>query len=242
MAALSGCGEELAELTPEEEAAVISYSAHVISKYNKRQTDGIIRVPNQLLEEAEAAVQEPEQPEPMPEEFAEEPVEETSEEPAEESGETDSAPIDTTPIDTSTPEVDLGQFVHLADGLTAAWTYTEVSDHYVDSNAMSITAGRNKVYVILTIDIKNNTGSAIPCDVLQYGPVFHLWTNGKGKTPNAVTILLNDFSTFQGTVPAGQTVSTKLFFQKSLSGVSPEDSYELDVTLDGSTGRVGKAG
>lgn len=36
-----GCGEKVYEMTNEEEAAVVYYSAHAVTKFNKRQSEGI---------------------------------------------------------------------------------------------------------------------------------------------------------------------------------------------------------
>ena len=37
---LSGCGEALYELTPEEQAAIVSYASHTVAKFNNYQKDG----------------------------------------------------------------------------------------------------------------------------------------------------------------------------------------------------------
>ena len=42
--AVTGCGDKLTSLTPDQENAVISYSSHVVSKFNKNQTDGVTYV------------------------------------------------------------------------------------------------------------------------------------------------------------------------------------------------------
>ncbi len=36
-----GCGDRIYELTEEEEAVIVHYSAHAVSKFNKRQSEGI---------------------------------------------------------------------------------------------------------------------------------------------------------------------------------------------------------
>ena len=53
---LTGCGEAPYELTDEEQQLIVSYSAHVVSKFNRYQKDGLTHVPN--LEEELADEQE----------------------------------------------------------------------------------------------------------------------------------------------------------------------------------------
>ena len=46
---LSGCGEALYELTPEEQAAIVSYASHTVAKFNNYQKDGEIFVRKDIL-------------------------------------------------------------------------------------------------------------------------------------------------------------------------------------------------
>ncbi len=46
----AGCGEALYELTPEEQAAVVSYASHVVAKYNSYQKDGEVFVQQEVLD------------------------------------------------------------------------------------------------------------------------------------------------------------------------------------------------
>ena len=41
---LGGCGEQPIELTEQEEQTIVDYAAHVVSKYNIKQQDGIVRL------------------------------------------------------------------------------------------------------------------------------------------------------------------------------------------------------
>ena len=226
--AFSGCGEPLADLTEEEEATIVAYSAHVVSKYNKRQPDGVCRV--FLPDEPE----EPEEPAESEEPYAEELPEEESpdEAPASEpSAAQEAAPEDSTPV------VDLASFLG-SPSLNMNWTYTEVTQSYVNNDAISITAGNNNAYVVLTIKVTNPTETDQPLNVLEQAPGFGLKVNGQGKIPCSLTILPTDLSTFEGTIPAGSTVETQLFFQRPVSEIQADDLYALVVTLNGESGKV----
>lgn len=229
----SGCGEQLADLTEDEENTIIAYASHIVSKYNKRQPDGICRVY-------------------LPDEEEEEPVEETPEEPQEETEE--KAPEQEEPGDLpeeeepvspeysgseDVPEMDLVSILGLS-GVTAQWTRTEVTSSYVSEDAMSIAPARGNAYVVLTIELSNPGAEPVNVDVLSLNPGFMLWANGREKIPYSLTILPTDFSTFVGTVEPGQTIETQLFFQRNIDKITEEDRYALDVTLNGNTGRVVK--
>ena len=72
---LTGCQlvTPMYEMTPEEEAAIVAYSAKIISKYNQKQGDGMTRVyKKDMLEAEKVGEAEEANPEETPEEGSEE--------------------------------------------------------------------------------------------------------------------------------------------------------------------------
>ena len=68
---LGGCGEQPIELTEQEEQTIVDYAAHVVSKYNIKQQDGIVRLSKseETTETADTeAVEQPDSTEQMPSE------------------------------------------------------------------------------------------------------------------------------------------------------------------------------
>ena len=54
----TGCGEKAIQLTDEEEGLIVDYTAHVVSKFNTRQPDGLVYVDtSQEEEESEEPVE-----------------------------------------------------------------------------------------------------------------------------------------------------------------------------------------
>ena len=237
--ALSGCGEALVDLTPEEEAVIVAYGSHIVSKYNKRQPDGVVRVfmPEEETEETEETSEEPEETSEEPKETeASSEEEKNSDEPKEEN-----APEEKPEFAGSedVPDVELGEFLGY-DTLKMRWTHTEVTQSYVSNDAMSFTASNGFAYVVLTIKVTNEGAEPKEMDILSLSPQFMLWTNGREKQKSSLTIVPTDFSTYRGTIGPGETVETQIFFQRALDRIAPEDRYALDVTLNGQTGRVTK--
>ena len=81
--AAGGCGEKPITMTQDEEAMIVAYAAHVVSKFNTRQPDGLSHVPIAVYEKK--TMGETEQPEEPEEEEPEESEEPVQEEPKEES-------------------------------------------------------------------------------------------------------------------------------------------------------------
>ena len=254
----TGCGQSLVDMTGDEEAAVVAYASHVVSKYNKRQPDGLKRV--FLSEEVLAEDLELGEKEDEPDsEAAETEVEEETEssKPKDTTGGSTRTASSASPdeeeeiegageegseeVSSSEPVSEpLGEFLGFS-GLTIDWTYTEVTNNFVSNDAMSISAGNGNVYVVLTMELTNGTMEDIPVDILSLSPKFTLLYSGQetsGKTVQALTILPTDLSTYTGTVPAGGHATTQLFFLRKAEKVTSDDVYALDVSYDGRTDRI----
>ena len=199
--ALGGCGSEPYELTEQERSTIVSYSAHIISKYNKLQTEGIKYVD---MDEVEG-------------EETEEPAENTDEpEGSESSAEgTDNPGGGETPEETA-PDADLNDLI-AAEGVTLSYQGYEVKKAYMENDAYALEAPEGKAYLVLNFDITNESGSAAAVDSISSNPTFHaLYTDENGaekKAAPVVTMLSNDFSTIEKTIESGETQRVVLFFE-----------------------------
>ena len=225
----SGCGEALVNLTDEEAESIVAYSAHVISKYNKRQPDGVVRV---FMTEEETKEEEPEPPESEAGETESEAPEASDEELS--GGE--SSPEQEEP---TIPTVDLSSFIGRPD-LSINWTNTLLTQNYISNDAMSVSSGADEAYVVLTMEITNPGTEDTELNMLELNCDFKLWINGSKRIPFAITILPSDFPTFTGVIPAGQTVKSEVFFKRTLDEISEEDLYALEVVYNGESGIVEK--
>lgn len=219
---LGGCGEAPYELTKEEENIVVNYAAHVLAKYNKYQKDGLTYV----LEEEPAG-------EPV--------IEEAAEEPAEIS---DTAPESTEAGYTAgeTENTDLAETAALQDifgmdGLNIAYVGARIADSYTESDYYALNPDPGKFFLIVGIDVSNTSDAAVNLNILGSMPQFTATVNQNITSASEVTILTEDFSTYEGTIEAGETVETVLLFQIP-DTVSTIDSLDVNAVLNGNNYRI----
>lgn len=251
MLLMTGCGDQLVDLTDEEEAKIVTYAAHVISKFNKKQPDGLCYVPIVETEmEGEAAggtsATEPgmqpgsdgtqgasgELPEGYhdPEEFADVPTTTGTNVDAID-------PVASAYASNATP-MELSDVIGI-EGFDMQWTGTQVADDYVDpSGATLATPNKGNRYVILTVTIKNTTDHDLRCNIAELVPAIALIVNGSQKLDAAQMLVSTDFATYNADVPAGQSVDTCIFFQRKAGDIADSDTYDLEVTLNGVTGSI----
>lgn len=218
--AAGGCGEKPITLTPEEESMIVHYAAHVVSKFNTRQPDGLCNVSEQepdteLIAEATEQVDEPstEADTQAPADGGEQVAPET-EQPEEE------------PVLTLTEALGL-------DGISAEFTGAEVKDSYTKPDYYALDASDGNVFVIVHISLDNTTDSDITCDMLSDKRTFAALVNDTVKAKARTTILLNDLGTYQGVIGAKESVDTVLLFEVPADEVSSVNSIRLTVEKDG---------
>ena len=239
--ALTGCGEQVADMTESEEAQIVTYAAHIVSKYNKKQPDGIVYVYIPETESTSSPLsQEPSQQEPDAGELPE--------------GYYDPAEFEDVPTTTGTnmdaiePEgaavssdatpMELSDVIGIP-GLDMQWTGTTTADDYVDpSGATLATPNKGNRYVILTVTIRNTTDDTIRCNIAELVPAIALIVNGSERIDASQMLVSTDFATFNADIGPGESVDTNIFFQRKASEIADSDAYGLEVTLNGVTGSI----
>lgn len=213
---LGGCGDAPYDLTESEENVIVNYSAHVVTKYNTYQKEGLTYVEPESTETVDA--------------------DETSEPVAEETAETSANPgADTGSTETGI-EMPVTVTATLADlfgvpGVEFTYVGARVDGSYLAGDYYAMYPDTGKVYVILGIDITNTSETPLDIDILSKIPKFTAIVNGTVKSSAEMTVLNDDFSTFQETMMAGNTRETVLIFQVPDS-VTTVDSLQLYVQLD----------
>lgn len=218
----SGCGEALYEMTPEEEAAVVSYAAHAVSKYNTFQQDGEIYIQKDevaLTEEAETEITETEIAETDADGMVEPLVEEDAEaEVAETAGKvTEGA--------TLTEALDLGV-------VRAEYMGNALYKTYKKSDVFAIDAREGKQLLVLDVNLTNTIDQDLHIDILAMTPTFRAVINGSETVPLQTTILPDDLSTYQQDILAGATNTAVLVFEIP-QDIQEVSSIQLKVTMNG---------
>lgn len=205
---LGGCGEAPYELTEAEENVIVNYAAHVVTKYNSYQKEGLTYV------DLEAAGEET---------AAEQMVAETQTQPdvqAETSGDAQDNAL-------TVPEYQSATLTDLfgAPGLTVDYVGARLANGYAKGGYYALYPDAGNIYLILGVDITNSGETPIVVDYLAKNAGFEVFVNNEVSSKAETTILTEDFSTFASTLGAGETRETILLFQV------PETVTSLD-TLD----------
>ena len=140
---LSGCGMQEApyELTEEEQKLIVSYSAHVVSKFNNYQKDGLTFVP-------EIKEEEPEQPvETIPESEQQENLPDFG---MTEDG-TDSTGDELAPEEPAA-QATLSS-VYAETGLNITYLGSEVTGSYMQDSIYAVNAGYGKKLLVVKLNV-----------------------------------------------------------------------------------------
>lgn len=211
---MGGCGEEAYTLTESEEKLIVDYSAHVVAKYNTYQKEGLAYVWPEKVQEDE--------PETKPVESEEETVAEVP---------------DTTGSGSSEEIVYAENAVTLNEifgkpGISLSYLGAKLADSYEDSY-YSMYPDAGKRYLVLGIDVKNESSAPVDVDYVSDMAKFRVTLNGGIKATSEITLLLQDFSSFDAILDAGETRETILMFQIP-DTVDSIERVELVVETDDS--------
>ncbi len=213
---LSGCGTALYEMTPEEENIIIHSAAYFVAKHNIQQKDGVadVRIPEGSEEEQTTEIVEDTE--------NTESTEQTNE--GDVSGETEEPQVDPNAIDM----VDV--IGHRAD-LTVVYDGSEVKSSFDDGGAYIIDAAAGKTYYVMKFKVTNITDADVELDNISANLEFKL-VSGDVSAKAEWTALTNDFSTYLGTIPAGQTVDTVLLFELTEAEAASISTPTLQISID----------
>ncbi len=242
---LSGCGEKMLTITEEESDIIASYSAKLISKFNLHQKTGYCNAYTTAADLGIVATPRPEDQ--VPDDIivldgTDEITSVPSETPADVIEDVQITPS-TKPArdDLNTPEsgsdlvegFTLGEAIGIA-GLDFEVTELSITNQFVASSYFVLTAASGCDYVVLNIVGKNNASTAVNLDMPAMGDKYKLYVNGKFSAVNQSTILLNDLSTYKGSIGAGEKKNFVLVFQ--FKSEQLENLEKVDLRVAGESG------
>ncbi len=216
---LGGCGDELHELTAEEEDLIVHYAAYVVAKHNIQQKDGASGV---VISETETQDTE-----------SVEEIEDTQIVEGTETGEGGSG--ETAIVDGGT--VSLSDAIGHGSDITVTYAGSYVADNYIEGSAYSVDASAGKTYYIMKFTLTNTTQADVIVDNVTKSLGFKL-NSGDLSVKSEVTFLMTDFSTYYGTIPAGQSVETILLFEVPESDAESILEPNLQIIIDNETKNV----
>lgn len=218
---LTGCGDAAYDLTDNEESIIVNYAAHMVTKYNTYQKEGLTYVDMEDEDTEEADSETSETPD------------DTAADVSASGGNGVEAPVDSTEAENAASLDEIfGQ-----DGLSLSYVGARLETSYVEDSYYALQADPGYTYLVVGIDITNNSDADVDVDYLTRQPKFSATVNGEARSQAETTILMQDFSTYQGTVNAGGTVETVLLFQVPDS-VESVDNLVLEVSVDGNNYQI----
>ena len=197
---LSGCGNQIPDMTEEEQALIVSYAAEVVERHDSNH-------PSRL--ESEEVVELKKEEEAQKEAKKEQLKQEEAKNNEASSSETAKQKVELTLDD-----------VVGADGFSFSYEGYELDDSYPDTGeetyfAMNATEGQK--LLVLKFLAHNISGEDRELSMVSSGVRFKITAGG--KTQNALTtMLLNDFSNFSGTIPGNGTQELVLICEVPADG------------------------
>lgn len=217
---MCGCGEEAYTLTDSEEALIVNYSAHVVTKYNTYQKEGLTYVWPEETEEVKTDVSQTAEP--------------VGEQVVPEGGTTADVPDDVATNDDTVyaaNAVTLDELFGVPD-VELDYVGARLAGSYAEDDYYALYPDSGKQYLVLGIDITNKGETPVNIDYLNDTAKFQVTLNGEVKASSELTVLLQDFSTFQAILKPGETRETILLFQIPATVTSVE-KVELVAVTDG---------
>lgn len=202
---LGGCGDGLHVLTPEEENLIIHYAAYAIAKHNIQQKDGMTNVVVSETDDESDDVTNSENTQDGQNPGSNEVVQDT--------------------------RITLAEAIGHGTDLTVTYTGAYVADDYVEGTVYAVDAKQGKKFYIMKFTISNTTQNDVMLDNLTKGFQFKL-TSGEISLNGERTFLMTDFSSYVGTIGAGQAVETVLLFEVPEGSVDNIVEPTLEILID----------
>lgn len=220
---LTGCGESMLELTPEEEQTIVTYASGAVAKNNQLQDQGL----TYLYPDPEESEKEKE-PEATPE----------NEEPeAQGQGSSDGQMAE--------PEQEMAaNTVTLTEALgitpvTAEYAGYQLDSSYHEGDFFAAVANEGEMYLILNVRLYNPTDALVDCDVFSKNMVFKVAANGGDPIEALNVISMGSLTTYVKTLEAGATEDTVIICSIPEEWISNIQQLDLYIeTSDGAASHV----
>ncbi len=228
---MSGCGEELKELTEEEEDIITLYAAKVVAKHNVRLSQGIVRYKGSDDADEEDTEEETDGADADTDDAAEEASDTPQEQPTEDGGQPAETAEETT-ASTADP-VSLTDAMSM-DQITFSFKGASVPESLRLSSYYTLpdpAAGKN--YVIVTYEVRNASDTARNVSIASLRPVFTAEIDGESST--AGIVLEDDLATYEGVIDAGGAEDLIILFEVSEQAASDLSALNLSVNVNGTS-------
>lgn len=220
---LTGCGNAIPEMTPQQQELVVEFAASELLKFDQKHASKL--VPLEIIQE----VEESNQADSSSLEVKEEPSADAVKENGEEGIPADEATVIDQTQEESPQSVD--EFLELT-GVSIAYAGHELTDSYppvaADDVFFFMSATENNKLLVLKFQVENISGGDMELDFARRQTRYKIVVNGSEQ--NALTtMLLNDMAYYKGTLAAGESVELVLVGEVSNEQADQITSLELTM-------------
>lgn len=234
---LSGCGNAIPDMSEEESAMITEYAAGLLLKYDKNYSSRLVE--EKTLEKTEE----------VSEEVSEENVEKTEEQiAADEPTVSENQTVVTESqnqdgVSAENVSANIGSFLELGS-IQVDYQGYEILDSYSEGSeeelAFAMDASEGAKLVVVKFSLTNTGTEEAVCDILSKSPRFRINYGAATKT-TLVTMLADDLSTLNTTIPAGETIPAVLVIEvkaeeaETITGLSLNIKYNensISTTLE----------
>ena len=149
---LGGCGDALYDLTDDEENVIVNYAAHIVTKYNTYQREGLTYVSPEEPEETQEDVTVPQTPE----------TQDASETGTAASAEAAAPAVSVAAAGSASLDELFG-----ADGIQMTYAGAQLAPGYMEGDYYEMTPDAGKQYLVLSIDVTNTGADGVGLDVYE---------------------------------------------------------------------------
>ena len=217
---LSACGSATSSISDDDSRKIANYSSDVLAQHNTNSN-------SRLVEESEVKKEYQKQLDLniKKQNFA------AQQAAATESGSTSAGGTETVSGETAAPQMTLAEAVG-AQGFDIQYKGYDVLASYPSEKSddiyMGMSAAQGDKLLVLYFTISNTGTSDEECNILSQKPTFRVKINGEKNTVQQ-TILNNDLSTFDDTIPAGGAADAVLISEVKEDKLTDIQSLSLIV-------------
>ena len=227
----TGCGPTMIDLTEEQENDVALYSAKVVSKFNINQDKGIMSLPKEDKTDSTVPA--------VPGDSTEkkETGDDSSTEPAAQPGDSEDDTEDSTEVvvsKTLTEALDVKNISFL-------YRDAKVSSSYGSGDVYDLTPDKGNELVVMRFKAVNNSSTDVKVNLFKMNLHFSASYGSKSANSDA-TLLLNDLTTYEGTIKAGKSKNMVVLFQFPKGTVKDTSKIVLQETMNSTTYQIDLAG
>ncbi len=210
---MTACGSEFPDLNSEQEEAVGEYAAVLLLKYDANNRSRLVDLSLLAQEETAPPEQQPTEPE-----------------------QEGAKPVDDTPVIDNNgsgsgddQSGSMNEVLELPEGIVIAYAGQEICSSYPGNDYVSVDAAAGKQLLVLKFLVENQTGQDQAIDLLSENVSYRVTINDS-YTRNALpTGLLDDMSTYIGTLASGEQQSMVLIVEVDQDVADSVGSVDLNL-------------